>query len=303
MNKKITIFIIVLASILFIFSTTQIAIAANAYGFFLPLDNMSLTTHITEGFGLRNPPVAGAKPHHDGIDISWGGISGTPIRAVKSGTAFKPATATGTLGNFIAIDHGTIGGTNFTTLYAHMNATPLVSSGQSVQQGQVIGYVGNSGLSVGNGGGYHLHFEVRTGTNSNYFDRIAVNPINYLTGAVNYNPIPSLGKPTLSSSLNADNGTMTFSWSSTSNTTHYDLRIFQNGTETFYGGISGNSYDLQLPAGNYTANLASVNYNAGIWTFSDTISVNVPGKPVLSVSPNGSGENSDIYVELYEYIG
>jgi hypothetical protein len=92
---------------------------------------------------------------HFGIDIA--GNSGTSIKAAYSGTVAS-AGPNGGYGNFVEITHP--GG--YTTRYAHMNATPLVTAGAQVSKGQVIGYVGNTGNSFG----VHLHFEVyRNGVN------------------------------------------------------------------------------------------------------------------------------------------
>lgn len=86
---------------------------------------------------------------HAGIDIGAG--TGTPIRASKGGTVIYSGSMSG-YGNVVVVDHG--GG--FSTLYAHMSRVGA-SDGQSVGQGQVIGYVG----STGNSTGPHLHFETR----------------------------------------------------------------------------------------------------------------------------------------------
>ena len=86
---------------------------------------------------------------HAGIDI--GAASGTPIHAAASGTVVLAAW-TGGYGNYTCIDHG--GG--LATCYAHQSSY-AVSSAAQVSQGQVIGYVGNTGHSFG----AHLHFEVR----------------------------------------------------------------------------------------------------------------------------------------------
>ena len=86
---------------------------------------------------------------HAGIDISAG--SGTPIRAAASGRVILQGP-TGGYGNYTCIGHG--GG--ISTCYAHQSRY-ATSSGQSVKQGQVIGYVGCTGHCFGD----HLHFEVR----------------------------------------------------------------------------------------------------------------------------------------------
>ena len=86
---------------------------------------------------------------HQGIDIGAG--TGTPIRAAKAGEVIFAGTQGG-YGRTVVISHG--GG--FSTLYAHQSSI-AASDGQSVSQGQVIGYVGNTGNSTGP----HLHFETR----------------------------------------------------------------------------------------------------------------------------------------------
>jgi peptidoglycan DL-endopeptidase CwlO len=105
---------------------------------------------ITSGFGGRD--IGGGYEYHPGIDI--GVPEGTPIRAAQSGTvAFtQPESSSGGYGNYTCIDHG--GG--LSTCYAHQTAF-AVAAGQAVSQGDIIGYVGNTGYSFG----AHLHFEVR----------------------------------------------------------------------------------------------------------------------------------------------
>lgn len=98
---------------------------------------------------------------HTGIDIGAG--MGTPIHAAKSGVVIM-AGWNGGYGNCTIINHG--GG--FSTLYGHQSRI-LVHEGESVTQGQVIGYVGSTGHSTGP----HLHFETRVGGTP-------VNPRKYL---------------------------------------------------------------------------------------------------------------------------
>ena len=156
--------------------------AANAYGFVLPLDGMNLTGNIREEFGSDYGGPNYEYNDHRGIDISWGNINGTPIRAMASGTvvgylAWNESLGTdgvNSWGNYIKIDHGN----GYTTLYAHMQSTPLVALNQRVSQGQIIGYVGKTGNVLGVNP-YHLHLEVTVhGT--------LQNPITYLTGAPTY---------------------------------------------------------------------------------------------------------------------
>jgi murein DD-endopeptidase MepM/ murein hydrolase activator NlpD len=110
---------------------------------------------VTSPFGYRWGRL------HAGIDI--GVPYGTPIHAAASGTVVL-ASWTGGYGNYTCIDHG--GG--MATCYAHQSSY-AVSSGASVSQGQVIGYVGSTGHSFG----AHLHFEVRINGNP-------VDPLGYL---------------------------------------------------------------------------------------------------------------------------
>ncbi|MBK5219134.1 MAG: peptidoglycan DD-metalloendopeptidase family protein [Thermoleophilia bacterium] len=105
---------------------------------------------ITSGFGGRD--IGAGYEDHPGVDI--GVPEGTPIRAAAAGTVVlqQSEAESGGYGNFTCIDHG--GG--LSTCYAHQSSF-AVSAGDSVAQGEVIGYVGSTGYSTG----AHLHFEVR----------------------------------------------------------------------------------------------------------------------------------------------
>ncbi len=107
--------------------------------------------HITSNFGMRFHPILGYSRMHQGIDI--GAAWGSPIYAVADGMV-SYAGPHGGHGNFVRLDHG--GG--FGTGYAHMSRIG-VSPGERVRAGQVIGYVGSTGLSTGP----HLHYEVYQG--------------------------------------------------------------------------------------------------------------------------------------------
>ena len=100
-------------------------------------------------YGPRMHPIAKEMRFHAGEDIAAN--TGTSILAADGGT-IATATYSSSYGNYVMINHG--GGR--VTLYAHMSSM-AVSVGQSVTKGQVIGYVGSTGLSTGP----HLHFEVR----------------------------------------------------------------------------------------------------------------------------------------------
>ena len=107
----------------------------------------------TSDFGLRFHPIYHEWLLHTGVDLAAAG--GAPIWAVGSGTVFR-AGWNGGYGNFTCVYHGLYNGRGFATCYAHQSAI-LVSAGQQVQRGQLIGRVGTTGTSTGN----HLHFEVR----------------------------------------------------------------------------------------------------------------------------------------------
>jgi murein DD-endopeptidase MepM/ murein hydrolase activator NlpD len=110
---------------------------------------------VVSAFGMRWGRM------HEGIDIA--APSGTPIAASAAGTVIS-AGWMGGYGNLVVIDHG--GG--LASAYAHMSGF-AVGGGQSVAQGQVIGYVGCTGTCYGP----HVHFEVRV-------DGAAVDPLGYL---------------------------------------------------------------------------------------------------------------------------
>jgi murein DD-endopeptidase MepM/ murein hydrolase activator NlpD len=123
---------------------------ASASGFIWPVSGP-----VVSGYGMRWGQL------HAGVDIAV--PAGTPIRAAASGTVVL-AAVTGGYGNYTCIDHG--GG--ISTCYAHQSSY-AVSSGQSVDQGQVIGSVGCTGHCFGD----HLHFEVRVNGSP-------VDPMGYL---------------------------------------------------------------------------------------------------------------------------
>ena len=107
---------------------------------------------ITSQFGHRVDPITGEVSSHTGTDIAC--AEGTPILAAADGTvtvANGLDSWGGSYGYYIQIDHG--GGLE--TLYAHCSSI-CVTTGQQVQTGQVIGYVGHTGRATGN----HLHLEV-----------------------------------------------------------------------------------------------------------------------------------------------
>jgi len=111
-----------------------------------PLD----VVRITSLFSLsRFHPILHTMRAHKGIDYS--ASAGTPVKSVGDGRVTF-AGRKGGYGNTITIQHGD----RYTTLYAHLQGfAPSIRNGQKVRQGEVIGYVGASGLATGN----HLHYE------------------------------------------------------------------------------------------------------------------------------------------------
>ena len=103
---------------------------------------------ISSRFGMRRHPILGYRRMHGGVDFR--GRTGTPIYAATDGTV-NFAGRNGGFGNFVRIRHG--GG--LSTGYAHMSRI-AVRNGQSVRRGEVIGYIGSTGLSTGP----HLHYEM-----------------------------------------------------------------------------------------------------------------------------------------------
>jgi len=113
-----------------------------------PVDNKDLKRMVS-GFGRRIHPVYKTITHHDGMDFA--AATGTPIYATANGTIEKSTYDRGGYGKHVIINHGF----GYKTLYAHMNEIKA-SKGSTVKRGDVIGYVGNTGLSIGP----HLHYEV-----------------------------------------------------------------------------------------------------------------------------------------------
>ncbi|OQX63746.1 MAG: hypothetical protein B5M56_01880 [Desulfococcus sp. 4484_241] len=104
---------------------------------------------ITSRFDYRISPFTGLREFHHGLDIA--ARIGTPVMAPADGTVIFSGKK-GTLGNSIIIDHGN----GIITRYGHLSKC-MVKRGQTVKRGDLIGKVGNTGLSTGP----HLHYEVR----------------------------------------------------------------------------------------------------------------------------------------------
>ena len=123
-----------------------------------PLDSI----RVTSPFGTRVHPITGVKRVHKGVDL--GAPSGTPIYATRAGTVTTAAYQPGGAGYYVNINHGD----GFSSIYMHMT-NYIVHAGQTVSQGQVIGYVGSTGMSTGP----HLHFGVS-------YAGTYVNPLAYI---------------------------------------------------------------------------------------------------------------------------
>ena len=105
---------------------------------------------LSSSFGMRKHPILGYNKMHRGTDFA--APSGTPIMASGSGTVTR-ARWCGGGGNCVKIQHNS----TYQTIYAHMKAFAKgIREGKKVKQGQIIGYVGSTGLSTGP----HLHYEV-----------------------------------------------------------------------------------------------------------------------------------------------
>ena len=128
-----------------------------------PLDSYG---RITTQFGEPDP---WGIPHR-GTDFAAPG--GTPIYAIADGVV-SAARTMNSYGNCVQVSHGTANdGHCYDSLYAHMSSI-VVAQGDTVQKGDLLGYVGNTGNVYGAGGGYHLHLELRV-------DGGRVNPLGYV---------------------------------------------------------------------------------------------------------------------------
>ncbi len=119
---------------------------------------------VVSGFGMRYHPIYKILRRHTGIDII--GKKGTPIYATADGTVVTEMEGYSGYGITVVINHGR----GYQTLYAHLSKQN-VKPGQKVKRGEVIGYMGTTGLSVG----VHLHYEVIKNGEK-------VNPIHYFFG-------------------------------------------------------------------------------------------------------------------------
>ena len=119
---------------------------------------------VNSGYGPRRHPILGGTRRHAGVDLP--ASSGTQVRAAADGVV-RYFGRNGSYGRFIRLDHGF----GLETAYGHLRRYALsLRRNARVRRGEVIGYVGSSGLSTGP----HLHYEVRI--NGRAIDPLAVMP-------------------------------------------------------------------------------------------------------------------------------
>ena len=120
-------------------------------------------TYMSSPFGFRQSPTSGASTYHQGVDLA--APVKTPIYASRAGIVTSN-TYSGTAGYYVTINHGD----GFSSIYMHMEAPGCVSAGQAVSAGELIGFVGKSGIATG----YHLHFGIA-------YNGAYVNPCAYVS--------------------------------------------------------------------------------------------------------------------------
>ena len=130
-----------------------------------PVRNENLKSMVS-GFGYRTDPFTKARKMHEGMDFT--AKTGTPIYATGDGVVAKADNTASGFGNHIVIRHGF----GYETLYAHLSRYKC-RSGQRINRGDVIGYVGSTGRSEGP----HLHYEVHKNGK-------VVNPLNFYYGNI-----------------------------------------------------------------------------------------------------------------------
>lgn len=131
-----------------------------------PVANKQLIA-LASGFGMRIHPIYKVKKMHTGIDFA--AAIGTPIYATADGVIDRLDVSFSGYGKMIEIDHGF----GYRTRYAHMHGF-AVRQGQKIKRGDLIGYVGNTGLSTAP----HLHYEV-------FVNGVHANPVHYFFNDLN----------------------------------------------------------------------------------------------------------------------
>ncbi|MBS1651201.1 MAG: M23 family metallopeptidase [Bacteroidetes bacterium] len=126
----------------------------------MPLNNKDLK-HLPSGYGWRTHPIYKTQEFHPGMDFT--AEQGTPIYATGDGVIETADASAQGYGNHVVIDHGF----GYKTLYGHMSRV-ATKPGKKVKRGELIGYVGSTGLSTGP----HVHYEVIKNGEK-------INPINF----------------------------------------------------------------------------------------------------------------------------
>lgn len=126
----------------------------------IPISNKDLT-RTASGFGWRIHPFYKISKFHYGMDFT--APFGTDVYATGDGKVVEVLSSQRGLGKHIIIDHGF----GYKSIYAHLSDFN-VRAGQKVQRGDIIGYVGSTGMSVAN----HLHYEIK-------LNGVNVDPVNY----------------------------------------------------------------------------------------------------------------------------
>ena len=126
----------------------------------IPISTKDLT-RIASGFGLRIHPIYKISKFHAGMDFT--APIGTEVYSSGDGTIESLNSGLRGMGNYVVINHGF----GYSSLYAHLDSYS-VKPGQKVHRGDVIGYVGNTGLSIAP----HLHYEIK-------LNGLNVDPVNY----------------------------------------------------------------------------------------------------------------------------
>jgi hypothetical protein len=126
----------------------------------IPISTKDLT-RIASGFGLRIHPVYKITKFHAGMDFT--APLGTEVYASGDGTIESVLSSKRGMGNYIIVNHGF----GYSSIYAHLDSFN-VKTGQKVHRGDIIGYVGNTGMSVAP----HLHYEIK-------LNGVNVDPVNY----------------------------------------------------------------------------------------------------------------------------
>lgn len=125
-----------------------------------PISNKQLVA-LASGFGVRIHPIYKVKKMHTGIDFA--APIGTPIYATADGKVEEVSVKFSGYGKMVVLDHGF----GYKTRYAHMHDF-AVRTGQNIKRGELIGYVGDTGVSTAP----HLHYEVM-------LNGVLINPVHY----------------------------------------------------------------------------------------------------------------------------